>query len=171
MATYPATTPAHGLGLDDTHTQPWCDCINDLNTRLGTVETGVVVSSYVATWTSTGTAPAIGNGTIAGAYQLGGGWARVWGKLVAGSTTTFGTGTYELSLPVAYNANMTLLGQVYLRDSGLGDYFGVALVGSTTSKVAFRNLSGNGTNAIWSPTVPITFGNLDNIHWVLHYQT
>lgn len=39
MATYPAVTPPHGLGLDDLNTQPWCDCINDLNTRLALLDT------------------------------------------------------------------------------------------------------------------------------------
>jgi len=34
VATYPAVTPGHGVGLDSTDTQAWVDCINDLNSRI-----------------------------------------------------------------------------------------------------------------------------------------
>lgn len=46
MATYPAVTPAHNIGLDSTDTQAWCDCINDLNTRTGVLETRPVEVGY-----------------------------------------------------------------------------------------------------------------------------
>ncbi len=44
MVTYPAVTPGHGIALDNTDTQPWCDCINDLNARASALESAGQVS-------------------------------------------------------------------------------------------------------------------------------
>lgn len=57
-------------------------------------------TSYTPTWTCSGTSPAIGNGTLTGRYQ------RLYGRtylvqiyLLAGSTTTFGTGSWSFATP------------------------------------------------------------------------
>jgi len=57
-------------------------------------------TTYTPTWTCSGTAPAIGNGTLSGRYQ------RLFGRtylvqiyLLAGSTTTFGTGVWSFATP------------------------------------------------------------------------
>ena len=59
-----------------------------------------VWQSYTPAWTSSGTAPSLGNGTLTGAYFQAGKLVHVRTVLTMGSTTTFGTGTYRLSLPV-----------------------------------------------------------------------
>jgi hypothetical protein len=58
--------------------------------------------SFTTTWSSTsGTAPAIGNGTLTADYEVRGKVAHINIKLTAGSTTTFGNaGTWRFSLPV-----------------------------------------------------------------------
>lgn len=58
-------------------------------------------TTYTSAWTSSGTAPAIGNGTISARYAITGKTANVDITLAAGSTTTFGTGSYSFSLPFA----------------------------------------------------------------------
>lgn len=60
-----------------------------------------VESIYAPAWTSTGTAPVLGNGTLAGSYVQWGPMVVAQVKLVVGSTTTFGSGFYSVSVPVA----------------------------------------------------------------------
>jgi hypothetical protein len=57
-------------------------------------------TSYTPAWTSTGTAPALLNGTITGRYVQIGKLVQCWGLLTMGSSTAFGTGAYLISFPV-----------------------------------------------------------------------
>jgi hypothetical protein len=54
--------------------------------------------TYTVAWTSGGTQPVIGNGILEGRKQVVGKWRRNYIRMVAGSTTTFGTGQYFWSL-------------------------------------------------------------------------
>lgn len=58
-------------------------------------------TSYTPTWTSSGTAPALGNGTLVGYYGKVGRLVTAKIALTTGSTTTYGTGNYIFSLPLA----------------------------------------------------------------------
>lgn len=86
-------------------------------------------TTYTPIWTSTGTQPSIGNGSLTGRYVTLG--ATIVGELRLnfGSTTTRGTGTYRFSLPTLGVAeNYQPMGQVVLRDEGPGiTYFGTAM--------------------------------------------
>jgi len=55
--------------------------------------------TYTPVWSTSGTAPAIGNGTITGRYAILGKVIVCHINLIAGSTTTFGTGTQSFTLP------------------------------------------------------------------------
>ena len=55
---------------------------------------------YTPIWTCDGTAPAIGDGTLTGAYIAAGKLIHFWATLTAGTTTTYGTSNWRLSLPV-----------------------------------------------------------------------
>lgn len=66
-----------------------------------TTATYTAATTYTPTWTSSGTAVALGNGTLTGHYLKIGKLVFYSISLVAGSTTTFGTGTYNFALPVA----------------------------------------------------------------------
>lgn len=56
--------------------------------------------SWTPTWSSSGSAPALGNGTIAGSYIQIGKTVKAQLKLTVGSTSTIGTGNYFFTLPV-----------------------------------------------------------------------
>lgn len=57
-------------------------------------------TSYTPVWTATTTNPTIGNGAITGAH-LAVGKLIFWRfNITMGSTTTFGSGSYEVTLPV-----------------------------------------------------------------------
>ncbi|MFI8294430.1 hypothetical protein ACIGCZ_00635 [Streptomyces nigra] len=72
-------------------------------------------TSYTPTWTSSGTAPALGNGTILGRYMKIGRTVICHINMTTGSTSTYGTGNYSFSLPVqAANAGASYVGSAHL---------------------------------------------------------
>ncbi len=95
VATSANTPLAAGVGIAtyqyDATTARW---------RLVNHEQGTAIT-YSVTWTGSVANPSLGNGTLAGSYILHGRFADVFVQLQAGSTTTFGTGDWLFSLPVA----------------------------------------------------------------------
>jgi hypothetical protein len=79
-------------------TAAWGNAVRDDLVILGQAWT-----SYTPTWTAS-VNPALGNGTWACAYNQSGKTVDFRIKLTMGSTTTYGTGTWYLSLPVAPKA-------------------------------------------------------------------
>jgi len=59
-------------------------------------------TDYTPVWTSSGTQPSIGNGGIVGKWRRVGDSMEVAIAAVFGTTTTYGTGTYNFSLPPGY---------------------------------------------------------------------
>jgi len=57
--------------------------------------------TYTPTWSSNGNEPSLGNGTISGKYSRSGNRVDVKISLKIGSETSFGTGDYSFSLPIA----------------------------------------------------------------------
>ena len=55
--------------------------------------------SWTPTWSCSGTAPSLGNGTLVGAYHRIGATVDFRLRFVAGSTTTFGEGLWGFTLP------------------------------------------------------------------------
>lgn len=117
-------------------------------------------TTYVPTWTGTTTNPAVGNGTIAGRYLATSDWCDVWIGLLAGSSTTYGSGTYALSLPFAAVTGWESFINAQLLDTTVSRYPGYGLILSGSSSVVpFQT----GWASTWAPTVPFTFGNGDSI--------
>lgn len=101
--------------------------------------------SYTPAWTATGTAPVLGNGTLTGRYvQLG---KTIMGhlSLVAGSTTTFGTGNFRFTLPGTIAT--TMRGSI-----GVADCVDVS---AGAAYVGFTNLVSGTIVEIWTPQSPI----------------
>lgn len=57
-------------------------------------------TAYTPVWTVVGTNPAIGNGSLAGAYMQAGKLVSFRIGITMGSTTTYGNGQWRLTLPV-----------------------------------------------------------------------
>lgn len=124
----------------------------------------VAWTSYTPTWTSTGTQPVLGNGTIVGQYVRLGKFVVYRGRLDMGTTTTFGTGIWNFSLPVAFNTSGGQVGVAYLSDATGITYPAVAaFFGSNL----FLNAVGG--NVI--PTVPFTWAQSDNLLWTAVYES
>jgi hypothetical protein len=120
-------------------------------------------TAYTPVWTGTTTNPVIGTGTIKGRYKRLGKWGMVQGLIVTDGTTTYGTGTYLLSLPAGWSFENTatalvIRGSAFVFDtSTTTSYVGYALYVSATT-FAIRTHAAT-TN--FSPTVPVTLATTD----------
>lgn len=124
-------------------------------------------TSYTPTWgVVSGTAPSIGNGSLTGSYAQFGKLVVGHIRLVAGSTTTYGSGTYTLSLPVAaVSTGLGTIGTASLVDVGVTGYFRFAALFTTTTCTI-----GDQAAASWSNSAPFTFGNTDTATVTFSYQ-
>jgi len=93
-------------------------------------------TSYTPTWTASVTNPVLGDGTIDGRYKQFGKIVHFYINILMGSTTTFGTGDWRVSLPVASQNNFNVIANVMYLDNTTQWYEGSALnafTGSTTT--------------------------------------
>jgi len=119
-------------------------------------------TAYTPTWTATTTNPVLGNGTIVGGYRRIGDVVDFYFILTMGSTTTFGTGSWRFTLPVAVsdaNNNYGYTGNAL--DSGTRWYAGLigsgAIIPSTTTFGMRDTADANSLSA----TVPFTWTTND----------
>jgi hypothetical protein len=125
--------------------------------------------TYTPAWTSTGTAPAIGNGTLEGRYLHAGKLMCVTGRIVMGSTTTFGTGLYSMSMPSGLPADSSVLysGSGLVLDSSAPTANGPCAVRFDGGSAVRFYAAGGQVGA----TVPFTWANGDQLIWQITYAT
>lgn len=94
-------------------------------------------SNYTPSWTAASVNPAIGNGTITGRYIQIGKIVHFYAKLIMGSTSTYGTGQWYVSLPVQAAATTTF-GPMASRifDNGVANRSATAFIFTGELKVA-----------------------------------
>lgn len=128
--------------------------------------TTIGFTSYTPTWSSTGTQPTVGNGTITGqTFRLGDLTIDII-TLTIGSTTSNGTGTYRFSPSRTMSAALnSTAGFATLLDSGTA-YYGGSNVVVTTSTVGI--VFPGGTQ--WSAGTPFTLATGDVIGSILIYK-
>lgn len=133
---------------------------------------GAVSETFTPTWTSSGTQPAIGNGTLTGRYFRVQKLVFVQILFIAGTTTTYGTGDYRFALPVTARAGLygfmpTGVARVY-DSSANAVYLGQASfrAGSTTVMEGFAT----NANLAIGATHPMTFASSDEIQFVYWYE-
>ena len=138
-------------------------------------------SSYTPVWTASTTNPAIGNGSINGMWRRNGDHMEGSLFLAAGSTTTFGSGTYYFSLPSGYSIDASKVPSGTVVDDDLRVGFGsildfgvtryplfVTVNSATTLKLNTMPDASTGyiqSNSTVTNTVPFTFGNADVIEF------
>ncbi|MGP4090193.1 hypothetical protein [Streptomyces sp. KR55] len=94
-------------------------------------------TAYTPSWLSSGTAPAIGNGTIVGRYMKVGRTVFLGIHWTAGSTTTYGSGNYTFSLPAnSANAGLATIGVAQY--VGTERWGGESLIISNTSSISIH---------------------------------
>jgi hypothetical protein len=123
-------------------------------------------TAFTPTWTAATTNPAIGNGTIVGAYRQIGKAVDFNIVITMGSTTTYGSGAYSLTVPVAVKAARSLSMGV-ARDASSGFSYPIALefigIGSTTGSARVFPTTAGIAFASLSSTAPFTFAVSDVI--------
>ncbi len=92
--------------------------------------------AYTPVWTASTTNPSIGNGTLVGKYINIGKLVTANIMLTAGSTTTFGNGTWAFSLPITVaGSNIQYLGSWAAQDTGTSWYAGTVFTWSGATKL------------------------------------
>jgi hypothetical protein len=115
------------------------------------------------------TNPNLENGTLTGRYKAIGKTVFVKIHMQAGSSTTFGSGYWRFSLPVAaYSTTSVVLSATYL-DNGTQWYGGVATTeydSNTAYVVPVTASSGTVT-----PTIPFTWAETDSLTLCGSYES
>lgn len=116
-------------------------------------------TSYTPAWTASSVNPVIGNGTIVGAYQQVNKKVAFSVVITMGSTTTYGTGTYIVTIPVAAHGR-------FVANVGLSGCSGTAFLGAQSFPIAVNRYTssttiyfGGPTGAALAPAVPFTWAN------------
>jgi hypothetical protein len=120
-----------------------------------------VGGAYTPTFSASG-GGAIGNGTISGLYSVQGKAATVSVTMFAGSTTNFGTGQLNFTLPAGVSpAAIVTVGSASILDSSAGTY----VAGGVTAEVTatYFVLIANSSGAYVTGANPVTLGDGDGI--------
>lgn len=142
----------------------------DSNGLLPAAAIGGAWQTYTPSWLSTGTAPAIGNGTRAGRYIQIGKTVICTVSISFGSTTTYGTGEYFFGLPLpTANQGVRYMGSSWAFDAGVNYYGGIAKTEPNSSNVQLYNAAAFGGS--WGASTPFTWGNGDNLNFTVTYET
>jgi len=126
-------------------------------------------ASFTPTWSGSVSNPAIGNGSFDAKYLQVGKVVSFRLTVTMGSTTTYGSGAWGLTLPVAPIASQAAA-CVYVDSSASTRYSGTAWL--TNGSGIFRMLppTDAGSSGI-SPTVPFTWATSDQIIISGTYET
>lgn len=115
---------------------------------------------YNPVWTSAGSAPSIGNGSLSGEYREDGKSLTVHIRFVPGSTTNFGTGAWHFSMPVGFTMAPTshAVGMAWAFDAGTANISGTILADAPNNRFIFV---GPNSGAEWQNNIPFTWVNGD----------
>lgn len=139
--------------------------------------------NFTPTWGTTGTAPALGNGTISGTFRMVNKHIDFDILFQAGSTTTFGTQSFTFTFPVQASAyyisgtgpvNRTFNASGYMEDNGVAGYLAIcgltnSTLGATKFTVRYINSAGGASGAVGA-TSPWTFGSTDYLQLAGTYR-
>lgn len=116
-------------------------------------------TAFTPVWSCATTAPVLGNGTLVGAYAQAGKLTHFRFLLTAGSTTTFGTGQWRMTLPVApTNQRWTFQGDGSI---GAGAYLVRGIWDNSTSllTLATPGTTAGGADRVVNVTSPAAWGS------------
>lgn len=131
-------------------------------------------TAYTPVWTSDGTAPALGNATVTAVYKKVGRFVHYIGKVVMGSSSTYGTGSYSFSLPYTQSTNqltVALGGIAYLFDSSATAYMlATPLLTAANKFIITYPATYGGTYTGAGQLAPWTWATSDQITWNITYE-
>lgn len=140
----------------------------DLNQAIGSQFT-----QYTPAWTAS-IAPLIGNGTLTAVWCKVGLLVTVRLNLLAGTTTTFGSGEWSFALPEpaavvspTFTNKPIWSGAAEAHDAGTAYYSGYVGVMSGASTLFIHS---HNVTTKWGSASPMTWGNLDYLAAQITYQ-
>ena len=156
------TTPVTATAGQPLPAADWNTSVRDNLTALG-----VAWTAYTPTWASTGAAPVLGNGTIAGRYRKFGKTLDLRITLTMGTTTTYGAIAWYFTTPSSLTGaggGDQLLSLLYQNTSVAG-YLGAATiaVGGSAIVLTVDTSAAGGGVTYPSATVPFAWGTGDII--------
>lgn len=131
---------------------------------------GEAWNTFTPTWSASVGAPTIGNGTIAAQYCQINKVVHAHYRLTFGSTSTVGSGTWRLSLPVTAKRSTDVVGTGYCAD-GLIIYGCFAVLQSTTTVQLFTmKLDLSFTYELVQPAAPFAWSTNDVLEFSITYE-
>lgn len=136
-------------------------------------------TSYNPTWAASGTAPAIGNGTLTGRYRRSTSSDLVYVEIrqTWGTTTTDGTGTWNWTLPVTASASaVSTIGAGQVTNSGDLSQPIASVIATTTLIVGIAGPWPNAPTTInsrggqLSATAPFVMATADSLQLMCWYD-
>lgn len=151
------------------------------NVKPNQLQSGTGTTWVYQTWSpsiasSSGGAPALGNGVVVARYAQVGKMVNALFKITLGTTTNFGTGVVYFSLPVAAQSDWTsptFMGTAHFEDTGTAAYGGwVALASSTQFQFTCHDTVADGRIVYISGSggVPFAWGSTDVIECSFSYE-
>jgi len=127
---------------------------------------------YTPSWTAASTNPVIGNGTLEGWYKVIGKTCFVRGNIAMGTTTTFGTGEWYISMPFTASHADAILMTANLLDNGSAWYNatmnGARAGFNNRAPMQFQTSSGTANDV--NATNPFTWASTDRFLWNGSYE-
>jgi hypothetical protein len=130
-------------------------------------------TAFTPAWTSTGTAPSLGNAVVFARYMRLGKFVHYAGSIVFGSGSTFGTGNYRFSLPVSAGIVATGRGGLVtgFDASATQQVLGFAYTATASTFAAqYPSAWPTGTPIEYAQTTPFTWASGDSIEWNFMYE-
>lgn len=145
------------------------EAVANANLKTGAGEPGGAWQTYAMAWTANSSNPAIGNGTITAKYKKVGRKVTVLFHIQMGSTTTYGSGYWMLSLPVPAAAagrgnGFATAGVNDAVGSGFGAATGYPI--TATAVVFDSTVSKNNIAA----AIPFTWASGDSFYGEINYE-
>jgi hypothetical protein len=129
-------------------------------------------NSYTPVWTAASSNPVIGNGSIEGWYKVIGKTCFVRGNIVMGTTTTFGSGEWYVSMPFTASHADAILMSANLLDNTSAWYNAVvngARAGfNYKAPLQYQAVSGTANDV--NATQPFTWASTDRFLWNGSYE-
>jgi hypothetical protein len=124
--------------------------------------------SYSPTWSSSGTLPTIGNGSITGSWTQIGKIVHGRARITIGSTTAPGSGNYTISIPsnTQSGAVFESAGTCTIRDASAANTYGYVAFTLTSNTLA----AGGSNGDRWSGSTPVVMANTDTISFAFTYE-
>jgi len=132
-------------------------------TTIGASSLGTTWTAYTPPWTASITNPVLGNGGSVGSYTQIGKNVHFRILITMGTTTTYGSGWYQLWCPIspAVGATSFAVGNGYLYDASLAVQY--PLMGKLEGSGILSLWNTDTSNALVTNTTPFTFATSDII--------